>query len=385
MRVRVSLGVQKNEKRNNMKSYSYRTLYKRAVNGKVNEWTIEVNGHCYRTVSGYTDGLKTTTEWTCCDGKNVGKKNGTTAAAQAEKEALAEWRKRTERGYFVNIKDIDKSVIFKPMLANKWDDRKDKISYPIYSQPKLDGIRCIVRSDGMWTRTGKQIISAPHIFESLKPFFEENPDLIFDGELYADKYANDFNAIVSLVKKTKPTQRDLDDSAKVIDYHVYDLPSYDGVFWERYKELCKMELYTKTKCCVLVETNLVQKFSDVEIFYDNYVRVGYEGQMLRLNEKYENKRSNSLLKNKSFIDEEYAIVGVEEGGGNLTGMVGALVFQSKQGDKFNASVNGGWDYLKELWKERKSLIGKKATIAYFNLTPDGKPRFPKVKTIRDYE
>jgi hypothetical protein len=115
------------------------TLYKRAVNGKVNEWTIEIKGHCYRTTSGYTDGVKTNTEWTCCEGKNVGRSNETTAEEQAMKEAKAEWDKRTERGYFVNIKDIDKGTIFKPMLANKWEDYVDKIKFPIFSQPKLDG------------------------------------------------------------------------------------------------------------------------------------------------------------------------------------------------------------------------------------------------------
>lgn len=371
-----------------MKNYSFRTLYKRAVNGKVNEWTIEVNDHCYRTVSGYTDGLKTTTEWTCCDGKNVGKKNGTTAEQQAEKEAKAEWDKRRERGYFVDINDVDKSTIFKPMLANKLEDRQDKIKYPVYSQPKLDGIRCIVKSDGMWTRTGKPILSAPHIFDSLRYLFEMNPDLIFDGELYADKYANDFNAIVSLVKKTKPTAKDLIDSAAVIEYHMYDLPSCDGVFWQRWKELNKLHnqmTANSNMCCKLVETNLVDSFEDIDILYGNYIGAGYEGQMIRLDAPYENKRSNSLLKHKSFIDEEYTILGVEEGGGNLTGMVGALVFESKQGDKFTASVNGGWDYLKQLWKDHTALIGKEATIKYFNITPDGKPRFPKVVAIRDYE
>lgn len=358
------------------------TLYKRAVNGKINEWTIEVDGHCYRTISGYTDGQKTTTEWTCCEGKNVGRSNETTAEEQAMKEAEAEWKKRTEKGYFAKIKDIDKSTIFKPMLANKWEDRMDKITYPVYSQPKLDGIRCIVRSDGMWTRTGKPIISAPHIFEALKPMLEKNPDLIFDGELYTDKYANDFNAIVSLVKKTKPTAQDLKDSAKVIEYHIYDLPSHDDTFLERNRMLTGIQL---PKCCKLVRTDFCQTENHVNALYEMYVEEGYEGQMIRLNEKYENKRSNSLLKHKSFIDEEYEIVGVEEGGGNLTGMVGALIFESKQGDTFTASVNGGWDFLKELWKDRKSLVGKEATIKYFNITPDGKPRFPKVTAIRDYE
>jgi len=361
------------------------TLYKRAVNGKVNEWTIEVRGNCYRTTSGYTDGAKTTTEWTCCEGKNTGKSNETTADQQALKEAKAEWDKRTERGYFSNIKDIDKVTIFKPMLANKWEDRKDKVTYKLYSQPKLDGVRCIVKSDGMWTRTGKRIVSAPHIFEALKPYFKKNPDLIFDGELYADKLANDFNAIISLVKKTKPTAQDLKDSASIIDYHVYDLPSHDGTFSQRLLELYKLKLYTKTLCCMVVETNIAQSEEDVAFLYENYISEGYEGQMLRVDAPYENKRSNYLLKHKSFIDEEYEIIGVVEGSGNLTGMVGALVFQSRDGDEFTASVNGGWDYLKELWKEKDALIGEQATIKYFNITPDGKPRFPKVVAIRNYE
>ena len=364
------------------------TLYKRAVNGKVNEWTIEVDGHCFRTTSGYTDGAKTTTEWTCCEGKNVGRSNETTAEEQALKEAKAEWDKRLERGYFGNIRDIDTFTAFKPMLANKWEDYIDKVKFPIFSQPKLDGIRCIVRSDGMWTRTGKPIISAPHIFDSLRSVFEKYPDLILDGELYTDKYANDFNAIVSLVKKTKPTKQDLIDSAAVIQYHIYDMPSCSGSFTQRYKELNKLFSELKAmsnRCCVMVATDQIDNMNDLSAYYEDYVSCGYEGQMLRLDAPYENKRSKYLLKHKSFIDEEYTVVGVEEGGGNLTGMVGALVFESKQGDKFTASVNGGWDYLKELWKSRKTLIGKEATIKYFNITPDGKPRFPKVVAIRDYE
>lgn len=358
------------------------TLFKRATNGKVLEHTFEIEGNGYRTISGYVDGVKTTTEWTYCQGKNVGRSNETTPEGQASAEANAEWKKRTERNYFVNVADIDKGTMFKPMLANKWEDYADKIQYPIYSQPKLDGIRCIVRNDGMWTRTGKPIISAPHIFEALKPLFEQDQDLIFDGELYADKYANDFNAIVSLVKKSKPTAKDLEDSAKVIEYHVYDLPSHDGVFFKRYKELHKIKL---PSCCVIVKTYLVKTEEDTSTLYGNYVALGYEGQMLRLNSAYENKRSKSLLKHKSFIDEEYTIVGYEEGNGNLAGMIGALVFQTAQGDKFTASVNGGWDHLKELWSERDTLIGQEATIKYFNITPDGKPRFPKVTAIRNYE
>jgi len=94
------------------------TLYKRATNGKVVEHTIEVEANCFRTISGYTDGLKTTSEWTCCSGKNIGKKNETTPNEQAMAEAKAMWTKRVELGNFENINDIDNEVYFSPMLAS---------------------------------------------------------------------------------------------------------------------------------------------------------------------------------------------------------------------------------------------------------------------------
>ena len=103
--------------------------------------------------------------------------------------------------------------------------------------------------------------------------------------------------------------------------------------------------------------------------------------MIRLNEKYESKRSKSLLKHKSFIDEEYTILDIEEGGGNKTGMVGSFVFENKDGKRFNASPKFNWDECIQMWNMKDQLIGKSATVKYFNLTPDGIPRFPYVIKI----
>ena len=354
------------------------TLYKRAVNGKINEWTVEVENNCFRTISGYNDGVKTTSEWTCCAGKNIGKKNETTPEQQALAEAQAMWTKKLELGSYESISDIDIPKFFNPMLAHKFEDYKDKITYPVYSQPKLDGIRCIVRADGMWSRNGKKIVSAPHIYEAMKPLFEANPDLIFDGELYADKFANDFNAICSLVKKTKPTSSDLEKSKEQIQYHIYDLPSCSGTFTQRNKALIDIGV---PRGCVIVTTDKVNNEDELMRCYGAYVNWGYEGQMIRLDKEYESKRSKSLLKHKSFVDEEYTILDVVEGEGNKTGMVGSFVFESKTGHIFNSSPKYSWDECKELWKQRQELIGKSATVKYFNLTPDGVPRFPYVINI----
>lgn len=361
-----------------------KTLYSRSTTGKIVEWTIEVEGNRYRTISGFTDGQKTTSAWTECEPKNVGRANATTAEEQALLEATAIHRKKMEKGAFENIKDIDTSLYFEPMLAKKWEDYKNKIKFPVFSQPKLDGIRCIVKQDGMWTRNGKAIISAPHIYEALKPLFELNPDLIFDGELYADKFANDFNAICSLVKKTKPSQSDILESKEKIQYHVYDLPSFNATFVYRYQHLDRL-LTNYHESIVVVNTHQIDNINDVDAYYEDYVSAGYEGQMIRLDAVYENKRSNSLLKNKSFIDEEYTIIDVEEGNGNKAGMVGAFVFKNKDGKIFNASPKFNWEVCTQMLKDKASLIGKEATIKYFNLTPDNVPRFPYVIAIRDYE
>ena len=354
------------------------TIYKKTKTGATQEWTIEVVGNKYRTHSGQVGGAITTNEWTVVYGKNVGKANGTTDSEQALKEAEAKRTKKLESGYFENINHINKTQYFEPMLAAKWEDYKDKIQYPIYSQPKLDGIRCIVTKDGMFSRNGKPIISAPHIFDSVKPLFETNPDLVFDGELYADKFANDFNKIVSLVKKTKPTDADLVESKKNIDYHIYDLPSVDDTFRVRYSTLCSLRL---PKECIVVKTHIVKSEDILMERYGEYVEAGYEGQMLRLDSKYENKRSKSLLKHKSFVDEEYIIKDICEGEGNRTGTAGYMVFETADGKPFKSNVKGTWEETAEMLKSKKKLIGKQATIKYFNLTPDGIPRFPFVINI----
>jgi DNA ligase-1 len=349
------------------------------VNGKVSTWYVETKGDSFRTVSGYLDGEKVTSAWTKCFPKNEGKKNATTASEQAVAEADALYEKRKATGYWENIDDIDTSVYFEPMLAHKWDKYKDKITYPIASQKKYDGVRCIIHSKGMFSRNGKQILSAPHILKSLESLFEQYPDLILDGELYTDKEF-DFNKIISCVRKTKPEKNDLLESEKYIKYFIYDLFN-DKSYKQRYemlKEMFNNKLFPDT--CVMSEIDLIYNEQEVQKYHDKYVSEGFEGQILRILEgKYENKRSKFLLKNKVFDDSEFTIIGYEEGKGNLSSKLGKLKFEIN-GNPFDAAVNGGWDHITELWNRRDELIGKLATVRYFGLTTTDKPvpRFPKV-------
>ena len=348
-------------------------LYKRSLTGKISYWEIEVEGNKFRTISGFTDGQKVTSEWTYCEGKTYN-----SSEEQAQKQAKALHKKKKDLGAFESIEDIDKPTFFKPMLAKDFNDYKAKIKYPLATQPKLDGVRAIVQESGMKSRNGKEIISAPHIHEALRELFELHPDLVFDGELYTHKSEGvDFNKIISCVRKTKPTKNDIEESKENIQYWIYDLPSSPGGFMERFAALQKLTL---PSCCKIVTTEKVDNEEDLMAYYFDYMAEGYEGQILRvLDGEYENKRSKSLLKHKTFFDKEFTILGVNEGIGKLQGKVGTLIF-SIDGKTFNSAVNGDHEYLEELWK-MKNLIGKKATVKYFELTTDGIPRFPKVINV----
>ena len=240
-----------------------KTLYKRSVNKKILQWEIEIEGACFRTISGYTDGLKVVSEWTCCEAKNVGKKNATTAEQQALAEATAMHRKRMETGSFESISEIDTPIYFKPMLAKKWEDYKDKIKYPVASQKKYDGVRCIIHSGGMFSRNGKELLSAPHILKSLESFFEKHPDIILDGELYTDKEF-DFNKIISCVRKLKPEPQDLVESKEYIKYFIYDIASSNEIFQSRYNSL--KEMYDNKE---FPDTCVISNIDLIYIKYDN--------------------------------------------------------------------------------------------------------------------
>ena len=386
------------------------TLYKKTTIGKTQTWEIEVSGNKFRTISGQADGKKITNNWTVCQGKNVGKKNATTGEEQAFKEAEAKHKKKLEAGYHLNLKNISKKRFYEPMLAQDFKNKNRQSEVmadlqqvdggtvgTVFSQPKLDGIRCIAMREGLFTRTGKEITAVPHISEALEPFFKLYPNATLDGELYNHAYKDDFNKIIHLVRKQNLTDEHLSESAEMIQYHIYDAPVIGNGKWA----MTEKDLYSdrtskldasfvnlgleKEDCLVIVPTVEIHGREQLDRCYEDYIEAGYEGQMVRLDGPYENKRSPKLLKRKEFVDEEYKILGYEEGEGNRAGTIKHFKFKNKDGKEFNSNVKGSFSYLTKLLEIADTLIGKDATIKYFNLTPDGVPRFPYVIAIRDYE
>lgn len=380
----------------------YNKLYYRDLNGGVRYWTIEVEKNAYRTIAGILgreDTSEQVSDWTYTEGKNVGKKNGTTPEEQAIKVAESIRRIRMENGYWENIEDIDKSQYLHPMLAAKYYDLKPKAvekmfkEGKVFLERKLDGCRCIVDKTGMWSRHGKEFVSCPHIRRALDKVFEKYPDLILDGELYFHSNEDNFNEVVSLIKKTRPTDEDLKLSEEKIQYWVYDIPSDAGTFSERYEHMKSLfgefpELVPAENLFffVLVGATEAKSPEDVEKYLEASISSNFEGAMVRLDTPYEFRRTKNLLKVKRFLDGEFPIVGFEEGRGNLAGTVGAILVDVN-GVTVRAGMKFSREESKKVWENRDQYIGKSATIRYFQQTNDGSLRFPKCVDVarEDYE
>ena len=359
------------------------TLFKKDSKGQIRTWSLESDGAKYRTISGLADGKQVTSAWKATNAKNVGRANATTPEEQALAEVDALYTKKTAGEYHYNIEDINEAKFFKPMLAVKWEDRLSKVEYPVYVQPKLDGIRCIANRSGLWTRAGKPIVSCPHIEVKLEPLFVADPDLVLDGELYNHDLKDDFNKIISLVRKTKLTDEDLSDSKAMVQFHVYDVPSVDDTYSVRGQWLRDLQfaLYNTEYCLETVQTDFATNQDDVDGLFGQYVELGYEGGIIREDKMYEQKRSNGLIKRKDFEDMEFEVVDIEEGQGNWAGYAKRVIFRLEDGRTCGSGLAGNQDFARQLLVDREVYIGGKVTIQFFTRTPDGVPRFPVAKAF----
>jgi len=357
---------------------SLQPLYKRDSKGKVRIWTVEVGYDSddvagIRSISGTVDGEKITSVWNMSEAKNIGRANATNAREQAQAEAQSQWTKKADKEYFTSMEDIDSYEIFKPMLAH--DFTKTPVENG-YTQPKLDGIRCIVDRHGMHTRSGKPINSCPHIWESLKPVIDANPNIVLDGELYNHELKSNFEKIVSLVRKVKCRPEEIAESAELVEYHIYDMYDHndtDKLFTDRSQWLADN---VSGNMVVLVHTDVASDSAEIDRLYGEYTQAGYEGQMVRQNAPYQCKRSRSLLKRKEFITEEFDVVEVIEGQGAWTGYAKRFVLALPDGTQFGSGVRGSQAKLKELLEAEQKPTW--VTCRFFEYSNDGVPRFPVV-------
>ena len=350
-------------------------LYEKDKVWKISCYPNEDGTYSLKTEHGKVNGKMVEHVLVVKEGKNKGKKNETTVEQQAMSMAQSEYNKKIRLGYHVADSDQSAPPVLKPMLAQEY---KGKVTGPVWVQPKLDGVRCLVYvNEGRVMFQSRQNTVFPpfeHLVEEVKRLLERMPpNTVLDGELYVHGMA--FENIVSMVRRSSKRTVDL-------RYTVYDW-FVQGENTHTYKERLDLlsRAYKPFPGIELIETQHVTQETDMCTWLAHYVEKGYEGIMLRRNGMYKEGRSKDLLKYKLFKDDEYEVVG------HHLSKVNAPVFEckTKEGKLFGVMMKESHEEKIKRLENIEQWYGKKLTVKYQELTSDGIPRFPVGIVFRDYE
>jgi DNA ligase 1 len=401
---------------------NFPTLYQKTQTGAIQRWEIRVDheegASLIVTTYGQVDGKLQSTSDTIWKGKNEGRANATTPAAQAKKEAKARWTKQLKKGYVEDIEkaragEVDTSVIqggIPPMLAPnksypKDPDLEKAIKFPCYFQPKLDGMRCIATIDdgkvSLWTRTRKPIRTVPHIVEALEKAFTGHHHIILDGELYNHDYRDRFEDLMSILRKDGP---DPEGEYLNAQFHVYDCPEYQPDplpekgfemfgnmnstfdFRNVCVELCFTSITTDMPIKRVITTR-AYSMDELRALYELALVDGYEGGMARNKDgKYESdRRSKNLQKMKEFMDAEFPVVGINDGRGKDAGTAATIEVRLPDGRTVPVRLKKPYAYRRQLFEHHEMWKNKILTVTFKRYTADGLLYIPTAKDFRDYE
>jgi DNA ligase-1 len=379
-------------------------LYKKDSNGSIRTWEISVERmgisssgddiYHIKTRSG-VEGSENMVE---PEPQYVteGRQNRT-IAQQAQSEAQSKWLRKLDEGYKLTRASAITEINILPMLAKKFSKAARHVEYPAVGQRKFDGVRCLAMSaEGfpsnivLLTRKNKEFAGMNSLRSEIA-LLNLPPSIVLDGELYSDTLT--FQRVSGLVRK-KPenlSERDLEDLEQV-SYRIYDLinlSNMDMTFVSRYRllqSLLRAVPSSQTSRLRLTRNVRIRNEEDVAAYLALFEEEGFEGLMVRnLESPYElDKRSKHLQKVKTFIDEEFPIVGYYEATGNDRGTP-IWECEAPNGRRFRARPMGTLAERRELWANRDAAIGRPLTVRFFEYTDDGVPRFPVGVAIRDYE
>lgn len=293
---------------------------------------------------------------------------------------------------------------FKPMLAVDAEDI-EKLKYPLYASPKLDGVRAGVQGEtnALLSRKLKKIPN-----HHCRKLFEQAFLNELDGELIVGApYAKDvYNKTVSGVM-TREGEPEV--CFCVFDWVAPDLP-YD----KRYaycKGLIDNLPIEFRQIVKLVEQKIIYSAEELRVYEQECIDAGYEGIMVRaIDGHYKFGRSTLkeglLLKVKRFSDIEATIIGVTERFSNQneatidelgytkrsshkenmipTGMLGSLVCIA---DGYDLTFEVGTGFTEkdriDLWEIRESLPKRMIKIKIQPAGEKDRPRFPVYLGFRD--
>ena len=303
-------------------------------------------------------------------------------------------------------------TILKPMLAQKFDERRLIRENTHSVSPKLDGIRCIIQNGIGYGRSGKPL---PNRFlqwqiSKLGDSFEgADGEIILGDNIFAKDVFNKTQSFVMSYDKIPNSQNKLsyyvfdniiENKNRLFGHLIWIEPTHPSYISTHFHSGNNFEVHYLTQL-------LIRKIKDIYEYEDQIVGLGAEGVIIRdVNIIYEHKRSWSLMKLKRFEDAEAVIIGFDEEMQNNNeatldvyghteraskqenmlgkGRLGSLkVRDLTTGVEF--SVGSGFTAHDRvaLWETRETLINRHITYKYQLAGVLEKPRFPVFKGFHE--
>lgn len=312
-------------------------------------------------------------------------------------------------------KKLTKHAKYFPMLAKIYEDyvQKHKLKWPVFVQPKLDGVRCIsylnmhgkniksadISNVIMYTRKKKEYPNNKlndNIRRELLPILVKNyvngESVYLDGELYC--HGMKLQDINHYVRKG-----DIDEPDDIIRYWIYDLfyPSQKIKFEDRATTLVSLSTHTHNlQHICFVETLQIKNQQELDAQYQTYITDGYEGMMIRPSDGLyatsakgsAGLRSKNLLKRKEVFTDEYEVVDWTQGTAGKE--IGAIIWvcQTPKGIRFNVTPNMSYPERYEIYKECKksftdTYANRMLTVEFRGKSTDDVPQHAKGIDFRD--
>lgn len=245
------------------------------------------------------------------------------------------------------------------ILAKYYNDNINLSDYLI--SEKLDGVRAFWDGESLYTRNGNKI-NAP------KWFTADFPKIKLDGELWMGR--GTFNEISSLIRRK--FSKEMNDEWKKVEYHLFELPNYDGDFKTRYAELLKIKKNSRVPWIFVIPQFYLKDKTELNNKLQEIVDSGGEGLMLHLAAApYVTGRSDYLLKLKPWKMATAEVIGYIPGRRKFTGIVGALKVKTADGVEF--AVGSG---LSNAERRQPPAIGRIIRLRFRETTKSNRPRFP---------
>jgi DNA ligase-1 len=294
-------------------------------------------------------------------------------------------------------------AVFSCQLAHDGANHESKVYGKKFIEVKLDGVRVItiVYPSGhvdQYSRNGKELVNFPHVKEQFAKHAVFLPEpIVFDGEVMSSSFqdlmrqvhrksdvkAND--AVLNLfdiltlrefrLGASPVTQRDRSNALKIWYDPIADHMPNITVLGNELVDL---------------DTDEGQaRFREINA---SAIAGGYEGLLIKdPDAPYECKRSVAWLKKKPVISVDLTVVELEEGTGKNAGILGALVCEGVDQDRFiRVNVGSGLTdkQRQEMWQDKQAVIGQTVEILADVITKSQDSdvyslRFPRFMRFRE--